>query len=66
MSRYSAEWDTRSRQIEQAVAQGKKEISITPYQYSPGVDLSTESNIWLNSCENDYYGINLNVVEKQP
>jgi hypothetical protein len=59
------EWDIRDQQIKQAVAEGKKEIEITPYHVPMGTDLSTSDNLWLTQCESDFYGINIVVNDKQ-
>lgn len=59
------EWDIRDQQIKQAVADGKKEIEITPYQVPMGTDLSTTDNLWLTQCESDFYGINIVVNDKK-
>ena len=59
------EWDIRDQQIKQAVAEGKKEIEIIPYQVPMGTDLSTTDNLWLTQCESDFYGINIVVNDKK-
>jgi hypothetical protein len=64
MRLYDSEYDAREQQIETAVAAGATQVKVTPYQYSPGTDLSTISNLWLNPCEDNYYGINLVVNDK--
>jgi hypothetical protein len=63
MKLFGAEWDARERQIEMAVAAGEKGVTVSPYKYIPGTDLSTTENLWLNQCENKFYGIQLNVKE---
>lgn len=65
MALHRNEWDIRDEQIKQAVAEGKKEIEITPYQVPMGTDLSTTDNLWLIQCESDFYGIKIVVNNKQ-
>jgi hypothetical protein len=64
MRLFGLEWDARERQIETAIASGDKAVTVTPYQYSPGTDLSTKTNLWLGVCEKQYYGIDLIVNDK--
>jgi hypothetical protein len=56
---HKSEWDAREAQIIRAATDGKKELDIYPYRHPLGTDLSTTNNLWLNACENDYYGIDL-------
>jgi hypothetical protein len=64
MRLFGLEWDAREQQIETAIASGDKAVTVTPYQYSPGTDLSTKTNLWLGVCEKQYYGIDLIVNDK--